>query len=96
VSSVEAQIEAEQISLWFHLAAPLDNHAVYQMLIEGLAAAKADWRAALAARHDHRAAELLAEVVDLTELCAAAAEGLALQRARSFAQGKPWPLARLR
>jgi hypothetical protein len=60
-----------------------------------LLVAKRDYRDALAV-HDHdRAARALQEVRDLTELCAAAAEGLALVRMRFFQQGHQWPLTRL-
>ena len=95
MTSTGAQIEADELSYWFHLLSPLDCQGIYDTFIEGLAEAKAAYREA-AAMHDHgRAARLLLEIVDSTALCAAAADGLALQRARWLLAGKSWPLARL-
>lgn len=95
MTSVEAAIEADQITLDFHLCSPLDNWSVYTTISDGLLAAKAERRDALA-RHDHAAAaRLLLEIIDLTALCAAAAEGLARQRALVLARAEPWPLARM-
>ena len=90
--SVEAAIEADQIGLDFHLTDPLGNWSVYEVLTDGLLAARADYRDALAC-HDHgRADRAMLEITDLTALCAAAAEALALQRARFFRSDRPWPL----
>ena len=93
MTSVEAAIEADSIEMWFHCSDPLGNAAVYGTLTGGLLAAKAGYRDARA-RHDHdAAARWLLEVVDLTALAAAAADGLAAQRARFLASGDLWPLA---
>jgi hypothetical protein len=87
--------EADTIGYWCHIGSPLDCWSMCEALADGLAAAKRERRAALAA-HDHdRADRALQEVRDLTELCAAAAEGLALMRLRYFQAGHHWPLARL-
>ena len=87
--------EAYSVSYWCHVLSPLDAWGVYQTLTDGLIAAKQERRAALVV-HDHdRADRALQEVRDLTELCAAAAEGLALMRLRFFHAGHRWPLARL-
>jgi len=94
VPSVEAAIEAAEVGYWFHLTDPLGNWSVYEVLTDGLLAAKADYRDALA-RHDHAAADrLMLEITDLTALAAAAADGLADQRQRFMHSGMPWPLAR--
>jgi hypothetical protein len=99
MTSVEAQIEADQIGLWFHLAAPLDNAEVYRVLLDGLTEIWAAYRAARAEHDDARAAALLGEVVDLTALCAAARTALDCQRWR-WVDRDPgcgplplWPLA---
>lgn len=93
--SAGARIEAATLGIWMHCGSPLDNAQVYGHLVEGLAAAKDEYRAARAL-HDHpRAGRALDEVVDLTWLCAAAAEGMGLQRARWIAAGLPWPLGRV-
>lgn len=93
MSSVEAQIEADQIGIDFHMCSPLDNWSVYEVITGGLLAAKAEYRDALA-RHDHAAAgRALLEVADLTALCAAAADGLARQRGLVLRSDRPWPLA---
>jgi hypothetical protein len=92
MASVEALIEAEEISYRCHIDGPLDNWSLYEVLTDGLIAAKAEHRAALA-RHDHALADkLMLEIIDLTMLAAAAADGLALQRARWLASDAPWPL----
>lgn len=93
--SVAARLEADTIEAWFHVSAPLDNWQVYQWLTDGLQAVKAEYRDALA-RHDwNQAAKALDDLADMTELCAAAADQLALQRARFMATDHPWPLGRL-
>jgi hypothetical protein len=100
--SVEAQVEADEIGLWFHLASPLDNAEVYAVLLAGLAEARSAYNAARAA-HDHaRAAELLVEYVDMTHLCAAAKGALDCQRRRwvavseaKYGPPRPWPLGRV-
>lgn len=90
--SVEAQLEAETIAYWFHVNAPLDNWQVYVRLTDGLLGAKRAYRDALA-RHDwNEVAKALDDMTDLTALCAAAADGLALQRGRFMAGGYAWPL----
>ena len=95
VISVEAQCEADTLEEWFHNSDPLANGELYEQLVGGLYRAKGDHLAALAA-HDHaRAARVLEEVRDLTALCAAAAEGLSLQRRRFLASDRPWPLGRV-
>jgi hypothetical protein len=87
--------EAYSIAYWCHVYSPLDCWSVYETLTDGLIAAKQERWAALAV-HDHdRADRALQEVRDLTELCAAAAEGLASMRLRFFHAGHRWPLARL-
>jgi hypothetical protein len=74
---------------------PADNARIYETLIEGLHVAKADHLAALAA-HDHtRAGSVMVEIRDLTEICAAMAEGLDAQRRIWMGTDKPWPLARM-
>ena len=90
--SLEAQLEAESIAYWFHICSPLDNWAVYEVLTDGLLAVKRERHDALAVHDYDRVAVLQAEINDLTELCGAAADGLALQRARFMAHGHRWPL----
>ena len=96
MSSTEAIAEAWGLTYWFHVSTPLDNWSVYEVLTDGFLQAKRDYRDALAAHDRARADRLLLEVQDLGELCAPAAEGLALQRPRFMASDRPWPLARLR
>src|SRR5215475_12317737 len=87
--------EADSIGYWCHIYTPLDCWAMYETLTDGLIAAKLERRDALAV-HDHaRADRALQEIRDLTVLCAAAAEGLALMRTRYFEHGDRWPLMRL-
>ena len=94
-ATVETQRAAEQLAYWCHIYSPLDCWSVYETLTDGLIAAKAERRDALVL-HDHaRADRALAEVRELTELCAAAAEGIALQRARWMTGNRPWPLGRV-
>jgi hypothetical protein len=94
--SAGAAREADTLGYWFHILPPLDCWSVYTVLTDGFIQAKGDYRASLAA-HDHtRANRLLREVIDLCALCAEAAEGLALMRARFMASDRPWPLTRLR
>jgi hypothetical protein len=93
--SVEAQIEAAELGYWSHISDPLTNWATYELLTDGLLAVKRERLAALA-RHDHGQADRLTlEANDLTALCAAAADGLALQRWRWLCSDppQPWPLA---
>ena len=95
MTSVGAQIEADEIGYWFHITDPLGNWSVYEVLTDGLITVKRERHEALA-RHDHvRADQLLAEIVDLTALCAACAEGIARQRARFLNSDRPWPLTRI-
>src|SRR5262249_12488119 len=87
--------EADTIGYWCHIWDPLTCWQMYETLTDGLIAAKRDYRDALAL-HDHpRVDRAMQEIRDLTELCAAAAEGLALMRMRFFEQGHEWPLKRL-
>lgn len=96
VTSLTGELESSTLDYWFHVSSPLDCWSVYETLTDGLAAAKRERREALA-RHDHaQAARLLVEVTDLTALCAAAAEGLALMRLRFFRAGQTWPLVEYR
>ena len=93
VTSPGVASQADTLGYWFHVGSPLDCWSVYEVLTDGLIAAKQERREALAA-HDHdRADRALQEVRDLTELCAAAAEGLALMRLRFFRAGQLWPLS---
>jgi hypothetical protein len=80
---------------WTHIYPPLDCWSVYETLTDGFIAAKTERRHALL-MHDHaRADHALGEVRELTVLCAAAAEGIALQRARWMTGNRPLPLGRL-
>ena len=95
VTSPGVASEVYTIGYWCHIDSPLDCWSMYEVLTDGLIAAKRERRDALAV-HDHdRADRALQEVRDLTELCAAAAEGLAAMRLRFFQSDRPWPLARL-
>ena len=72
---VEQQFAAETLAYWSHIYPPLDNWSVYEVLTDALIAAKAERRDAMFV-HDHaRADRALAEIRELTELCAAAARG---------------------
>lgn len=95
VASVGAQIEADEIGYWFHLGSPVSNWLVYEVLVGGLQAAKRDYRDAVAAHDQDRQAAALREVNDLTVVCAAAADGLAAQRARFLSGDHLWPLVPL-
>jgi hypothetical protein len=55
-------------------------------------AAKAEYQAARFVHYHAAAARALQEVVDLSCLAAAYAEGIALSRARHLASGRAWPL----
>lgn len=90
--SVEVQCEAASIGYWFHISSPLDNWGVYETLVGGLAEAKREYHAALAAHDRARAGCLLLEVADLTALCAAAADALDSQRWLWMRADKLWPL----
>jgi hypothetical protein len=93
--TVETQLAAEHLDYWAHIYSPVDFASVYEVLTDGLAAARAERRDAMLV-HDHeRADRALAEVRELTELCAAAAEGIAAARARWMTGNRPWPLGRL-
>jgi hypothetical protein len=95
-ATVDVQMECETLADWPHFYSPLDCAAVAEQLAEGLAEAKSAY---LAARfvHDHAGAEAaLGEWRDLTWLLGSLADGLADQRSRFIASGRPWPLASLR
>lgn len=85
----------DRLSYWCHIFGPLDMWSVYEVLTDGLIQAKRDYRDALVRHDDGQAARQLAEVRDLTALCAAAAEGIALTRLRYLDSDRPWPLVRL-
>jgi hypothetical protein len=90
--SAEARRAGDTLEYWAHVYSPLDCAETYAVLVDGLAAVKRERLAALAA-HDHdRAAVLLAEITELTYLCAELAEGIRGQRARYLASDRPWPL----
>jgi hypothetical protein len=91
--SVEAQIEACQLEYWWHIYSPLDMWDVYETIAEGVHAVKAEYQEARAAGDRDRADALALEVIDLTELAAACADGLAASRARFLSGDRPWPLA---
>jgi hypothetical protein len=75
-----------------HLLCAARLLGIYVALCEGLVAVKQERQTALAA-HDHdQAAELLAEVIDLTYLVGEMATSLALARARFLSHDRPWPL----
>jgi hypothetical protein len=94
-TAVESERAAQTLAYWAHIYPPLDCWSVYEVLTDGLIAAKAERRDALL-MHDHaRADRALGEVRELTVLCAAAAEGMALQRARWMTGNRPWPLSRV-
>jgi hypothetical protein len=95
VTSVEAQIEADELLLWAHWYAPLDLASVLGVLTDGLAQTRHEYRAARTAGDCDRADARLLEIVDLIAVTAACREGLDCQRARWLASGKPWPLGRL-
>ena len=78
-----------------HPNSTLDCWSVCEVLTDGLIAAKAERRDALL-MHDHAPADrALGEVRELTVLCAATAEAIALQRARWMTGNRPWPLSRV-
>jgi hypothetical protein len=78
-----------------HVTSPLDLLGDYELLVDGLIAAKRERQDALFV-HDHAKADrLLEDIADLTLHVAAYAEGLALSRRRHFAAGHAWPLGRL-
>lgn len=87
--SIEAQIEADQLALEFHLSSPVDNEAMAAMLAAGLVDAKAAWRAARVV-HDLAAEQKAAEEwADLILLLGAAADGLRAQRQSIIGYGQP-------
>ena len=94
-ASVEQQFAEETLRYWAHIYPPLDCWSVYEVLADGLASAKAERHDGLL-MHDHaRADRALDEIRELTVLCAAAADGIALQRARWMTGNRPWPLSRV-
>jgi hypothetical protein len=90
--TAEAHRAGNTVSYWAHIYSPPDVASDYEMILGGLAAAKADYLAARI-RHGHaKAAEILQEIVDLTHLAAEFADGLAASRRRFLRSGRPWPL----
>jgi hypothetical protein len=66
--TADAVRAGDTIDYWCHVFAPLDLAGDYETILGGLAAVKAEYRAALIA-HDHaKAAGLLQEITDLTHL----------------------------
>lgn len=79
---LDRELERLKLEEWIHCGSPQSNAAVYAQLVEHLAAERERWNAARR-RHDHAGADaVLADVRDLTALCATACEGLERQRDR--------------
>ena len=94
-AAVESERATQTLAYWAHIYPPLDCWSVYEVLADRLTAAKAERRDAIL-MHDHaRAGRALDEIRELAELCAAAADGLASQRARWMMGSRPWPLSRV-
>jgi hypothetical protein len=94
-ASVGAQLEAASVGYWWHIYPPLDNAEAYEVVLGGLAAARSEYWAARAAHDDTAAAAALREIIDLTEVAAAMADGMAAARRRWLASDRPWPLSRV-
>jgi hypothetical protein len=90
--SADACKAGDTIAYWCHVDSPLDLSEVRAVILEGLAAAKADHLEALAAHDYVKADRLRREVVGLNFLAAKFAEGIALSRARYLAPDRAWPL----